>query len=204
MARRLFDDLPYYVIPVGQRTLRTPETIAASDGLLLDSFSSYPFKIYKRNTNNLIVWNRDSGATEIVLSERRSVGSWDAYIENGVPYLLVVSEKFDAAVDIEDQPDNAVWTSDVVLWIYALETGALTKIELPGKSGIDLHTLDDSQLAFVLMGDYEEGSGIFDDEREPMSLYRVNAEAGTLSPAVPDAIRARIQNILDGRSQEAE
>jgi hypothetical protein len=204
LPRRLFDELPYYVIPVGQRTLAEPEPLKMFGGISFQESKSYYLRDSSHDTNNLIVWNRESGATEIVLPERRSVGSWVAYIENGIPYLLVLSEKIDTTLDAEDVQANEIRTSDVVLWVYALETGARAKIELSDKAGLELHTLDDSKLAFMLMGDYKEGSSFFDSEREPVLLYRVNARDGTLNPAVPDAIRLRIQNILDGVDEQAE
>lgn len=200
MARRLFEKLPYYVIPVGQRTLEKPEVLNAFSGNLLRDSGYY----YGQDTNNLIVWNRNSGTTEIVLPERRSIGSWSGYIEEEIPYLLILSERIDTTLDAENQRANVTQTSDLVLWVYDLESGERTKIELPGKAGLELHTLDNSRLAFVLMGEYEAGSGVFDDEREPMYLYRVNAAAGVLTPVVPDELQDRIQNILDGSENTAK
>lgn len=194
MARRLFDDRPYYVIPVVQRTLKEPEMMRKFSG----SNGYSPSYYYGEDTNNLIVWNQNSGATEIVLPERRRVGTWEAYLENGIPYLLVFSEKVETVADIEDQPANVIRTSDLVLWVYALDSGARTKIEMPNKAGVELYTLDDSKLAFVRMGDHRDEDGVYDDEKEPKLLYRVDAAAGELVPAVPDAIRARVQKILDG------
>lgn len=188
MPRRLLKKRPYYVIPVGQRTLEKPEAMSN-----FDQFSSGSGRSYWQHTNNLIVWNQQTGQSKLVLPERLRVSKWAGFLEHREPYLMVNTQRITKGKKIK-----GVRIADWAFWVYDLEDDSRTKVELPGKVILEFGTLDESESAFVLVGEDRNGDGIFDRRREPTLLYRVNAEAGTLSPVVPDAIRVRIQNILDG------
>jgi hypothetical protein len=194
MPERLFEKHPYFVIPVGQHTLEEPEVMAN-----VQQFSDGYARSYWQHTNNLIVWNEKTDQSQLVLPERLRVSRQTGYLENGKPYLLVNTQRITEGKEIK-----GVRIADWALWVYGLEDGSRTKIELPGKVALEFDRLYDSKLAFVLVGEDRNGDGIYDRSREPALLYRVNAAAGTLNPAVPDAIRQRIQNILDGVEEQAE
>lgn len=194
LAERLFKKEPYYVIQVGQRTLREPESSAK-----VNQFFSGPRHPYWQDTNNLIVWNHKTGETQLVLPERVRISGRKGYLERSEPYLLVHTQRISI-----DEKTEGLRISDWALWVYRLEDGSRTKIEIPGKVVRQIGTLNDSELAYALIGEDRNGDGIFDQKREPTLVYRINAEAGTLSSVVPDAIRVEVQNILDGMPDEAE
>ena len=55
------------------------------------------------------------------------------------------------------------------------------------------------QSLFVTVGIDYDGNGTFEGRTEPTRLYRVDRNAGTLTPVVADSTRRRLQSILDSR-----
>jgi len=82
---------------------------------------------------------------------------------------------------------------------YRFETGTRRVLTDSSRHIRDLRYLARDQALFATIGIDHDGNGTFEGRTEPERLYRVDRDAGTLTPVVADSTRQRLQSILDSR-----
>jgi hypothetical protein len=197
-----------YLVPIAQERLREPVSYQATISQMTAASSSrsrnqtasewrsYLVAQGRGAYNNLLLYRRTTGERTVLFDERVGVTEWMVVNDPTSYSLFVLLASTDTNDDGVLRPDDRRRLVE-----YRLDTGEQRALTDSSRyvRGLDYRPRD--QTLFLTLGVDHDGDGTFQSETEPTRLYRVDREAGTLTPVVPDSTRSRLQSILDARPQ---
>lgn len=197
-----------YLVPISQKRLREPESYQATFSQMTATSSprsrnqtasdwrSYQVAQGGGSYNNLVLYRRSTGKRTVLFDERVGVTEW-LVVNDPTSYSLFV------LLAPSDTNDDGVLQRDDrrTLLEYRLDTGERRVLTDSSRHIRRVNYRPRDQTLFVTLGVDHDGDGTFDPDTEPTRLHRVDREAGTLTPVVPDSTRTRLQSILDARPQ---
>lgn len=196
-----------YLVPISQEQLREPENIRRAEAAPLqqaqrprrrDAFSSkwQSYRVAEGTGpfNNLVLYRGTTGETTVLFDERTGVTRY-LVVDDPTSYsLFVLLAPSDTNGDGVLRPDDRR-----ILVEYRFKTGARRVLTDSSRHIRNLRYLARDQTLFVTVGIDHDGNGTFEGRTEPTRLYRVDRDAGALTPVVADSTRRRLQSILDAR-----
>jgi len=197
-----------YLVPIAQERLREPASYQATISQMTAASSSrsrnqtaskwrsYLVAQGRGAYNNLVLYRRTTGERTVLFDERVGVTEWLVVNDPTSYSLFVLLASTDTNDDGVLRPDDRRRLVE-----YRLDTGEQRVLTDSSRyvRGLDYRPRD--QTLFVTLGVDHDGDGSFEPDTEPTRLYRVERDAGTLTPVVPDTTRRRLQSILDARPQ---
>ena len=196
-----------YLVPISQERLREPKNIRRGETVELrqtqrsrridasaPKWQSYRVAQEAGPFNNLVLYRGSTGETTMLFNERTGVTRY-LVVDDPTSYsLFVLLASSDTNGDGVLRPDDRRSLVE-----YRFETGARRVLTDSSQHIRDLRYRARDQSLFVTVGIDYDGNGTFEGRTEPTRLYRVDRNAGTLTPVVADSTRRRLQSILDSR-----
>jgi hypothetical protein len=196
-----------YLVPISQERLREPKNIRRGETVELrqtqqprrndasaPKWQSYRVAQEAGPFNNLVLCRGSTGETTMLFNERTGVTRY-LVVDDPTSYsLFVLLASSDTNGDGVLRPDDRRSLVE-----YRFETGARRVLTDSSRHIRDLRYRARDQSLFVTVGIDYDGNGTFEGRTEPTRLYRVDRNAGTLTPVVADSTRRRLQSILDSR-----
>ena len=196
-----------YLVPISQERLREPKNIRRGETVELrqtqqprrndasaPKWQSYRVAQEAGPFNNLVLYRGSTGETTMLFNERTGVTRY-LVVDDPTSYsLFVLLASSDTNGDGVLRPDDRRSLVE-----YRFETGARRVLTDSSRHIRGLRYRARDQSLFVTVGIDYDGNGTFEGRTEPTRLYRVDRNAGTLTPVVADSTRRRLQSILDSR-----
>ena len=196
-----------YLVPISQERLREPKNIRRGETVELrqtqrprrndasaPKWQSYRVAQEAGPFNNLVLYRGSTGETTMLFNERTGVTQY-LVVDDPTSYsLFVLLASSDTNGDGVLRPDDRRSLVE-----YRFETGARRVLTDSSRHIRGLRYRARDQSLFVTVGIDYDGNGTFEGRTEPTRLYRVDRNAGTLTPVVADSTRRRLQSILDSR-----
>jgi len=198
-----------YLVPIAQKRLREPESYGTQQVTLSEmtderssrrppettpDWQSYQVTQGGGSFNNLVLYRRSTGQRTVLFDERAGVTEWIVVNDPTSYSLFVLLAPSDTNNDGVLQRDDRR-----TLIEYRLDTGERRTFTDSSRAIRSLDYVPQDETLFVTLGVDHNGDGSFQHDTEPTRLYRVDREAGTLTPVVPDSTRARLQSRLDAQ-----
>ena len=197
-----------YLVPISQERLHEPENVGRAEtahmrqvqrrprrgDASVSKWQSYQVAQGGGPFNNLVLYRGSTGETTVLFDERTGVTQY-LVVDDPTSYsLFVLLASSDTNGDGVLRPDDRRSLVE-----YRFETGARRVLTDSSRHIRGLRYRARDQSLFVTVGIDYDGNGTFEGRTEPTRLYRVDRNAGTLTPVVADSTRRRLQSILDSR-----
>ena len=184
-----------FVIPVTQANLAAAETSGELLGLMNTKSIGRYEKFYGNIYNNLVLYDKLKGESEIIFNERISIEDFIIHEYKQNKFIVIPSCNKDSNKDGYLNEDDLQ-----ELFIFDLQNRKLNKIESrENYTTLRVFKADKSTELIAHFGIDRNNDGIFKRSTEPMIFYRINLENMKIEEFVtPDQIK-KLQELLEGK-----
>lgn len=179
------EDWSWAVIEVGVKTLEKPEGV---EHRFIDSMARTRGRSYKYgNATNLIVWNKVTGESRLLFSDRLELRAVRYFGDSELDYILVIARPTDG------KANN--------LYFYQMAQNEMAMIDLQGYLLVDFAgtvPIDGDYFSLVSLGIDQNGDGRFNNQQEITIPLRFDPDTKSLIPIASQDIYNKAQIVLDG------
>lgn len=182
-----------FIIPVDQVNLDREELIKKADRTVLNfSSGGYSYESHYGLHNNFILINNEKGITKQIFDKKVAISEWVYINIKGTTAILF------SAADFDSNKDYVLDSDDFQkLYVYYIDDNLLVEYDFSGQTVLRFEPMNKTNMVSILTGIDKNEDNTFKYNNEPTNIYSLNIIERKTDEMVSDAIKRRLQKIID-------
>lgn len=182
-----------FIIPVDQVNLDREELIKKTDRTVLNlSSGGYSYESYYGLHNNFILINNEKGITKQIFDKKVAISEWVYINIKGTAAILF------SAADFDSNKDYVLDSDDFQkLYVFYIDDNLLVKYDFSGQTVLRFEPMNKTNMVSILTGIDKNEDNKFKHNDEQTNIYSLNIIERKTEEMVSDAIKQRLQKIID-------